>query len=262
MREAGSGPGLARLTRSPRPTCAVMPADSARACPSGSAAVTAPRGGLRCPGCRLGLRCPGLVLIPSGPDRRDVTRVRLFWSDRPGRWHKSRQRAVPRHAAGPADPTDPTGPAAAAASSDMDVTSMSSWRHERDIHVVTGTARKTRPDTAGAAGTADSRARALTPEEPHPCDAVPVPPVPPVPGGTDSHRAGPPPPVGWGWRVSAVSSVPVAVPCPRRAAAVAGRNRVVVALTRLMTARRLMTPGRGRAGRRGRGRCRRRRRSP
>ena len=67
--------------------------------------------------------------------------MRLFWSDRPGRWHKSRRRAVPRHAAGPAGPTDPTGPAspaAAAASSDMDVTSMSSWRHGCDIHVVTG----------------------------------------------------------------------------------------------------------------------------
>ena len=106
-------------------------------------------------------------------NRQDVIRVRLFWSDRPGRWHKSRRRAVPRHAAGPAGPTDPispASPAAAAASSDMDVTSMSSWRHERDIHVVTGTARKTRPDTASTAG---SRARALTPKEPHPCDSVP-----------------------------------------------------------------------------------------
>ena len=99
---------------------------------------------------------PHLPPVPAPPARRaaatamwrcccqdhcNVTWVRLFWSDRPGRWHKSRRRAVPRHAAGPAGPTDPTGPAspaAAAASSDMDVTSMSSWQHGCDIHVVTG----------------------------------------------------------------------------------------------------------------------------
>jgi len=92
--------------------------------------------------------CPGPGPAQAGCNRHDVklyrhriTWVRLFWSNRPGRWHKSRRRAVPRHAAGPADPTDPVGPAspaAAAASSDMNVTFMSSWRHECHIHVVTG----------------------------------------------------------------------------------------------------------------------------
>jgi hypothetical protein len=36
---------------------------------------------------------------------------------------------------------------------------MSPWRHERDIHVVTGTARKTRLDTTRTTGTACSRTR-------------------------------------------------------------------------------------------------------
>src|SRR5262249_42859212 len=78
----------------------------------------------------------------------DVTWVRLFWSDRPGGWHKSRRRAVPRHAAGPAGPTDPAGPAspaAATASSDINVTPMSSWRHGCGIHVVPEPPARPRP---------------------------------------------------------------------------------------------------------------------